>query len=279
VRTVNDEAIRTHGAVRFKSEYHYAVFEYWRSAKVLRHLDRCGVTRLGNVLDDGCGGGGMTVSFAEESDAVVGIDLSNRFAAAGTVLAREKGVANIGFARTDGQALPFRAAAFDTVFSHAVIEHVADPLTYLKEIRRVLKPGGLVFLQTAPYLAPSGAHLPRLRFPVPYYLFLGRRVSFRLARWLAEHLPGALDAPPDGSSFLTAARKGEIKQDDLLYRVTVRNLRQNIAAAGFRVTHEDFSFSGLAKRVLPLGLVTRVPGLPLVRDILVTDINYLLRAG
>ena len=278
MRTVNDEAIRTHGAVRFRSEYHYAVFEYWRSAKVLRHLDRNGVTRLGRVLDDGCGGGGMTVSFAEESDSAVGIDLSDRFAAAGTVLAREKGVANICFARTDAQALPFRDGAFDTVFSHAVIEHVADPLAYLREIRRVLKPGGLVFLQTAPYLAPSGAHLPRLKFPVPYYLFLGRRLSFSLARWLAAYLPASLDAPPDGSSFLTSARKGETKLDDLLYRVTVRNLRQNIAAAGFRVTREDLAFSGLAKRVLPGRVVRRVPAVPLVRDILVTDMNYLLRA-
>jgi len=278
VRTVDDEAIRTHGAVRFRSEYHYAVFEYWRSAKVLRYLDRCGVTRFGRVLDDGCGGGGMSVSFAEESDSVVGIDLSDRFEDAGTVLAREKGVTNICFARTDGQALPFRTGAFDTVFSHAVIEHVADPLVYLREIRRVLKPGGLVFLQTAPYLAPSGAHLPRLKVPVPYYLFLGRRLSFALARWLAAHVPASLDAPPDGSSFLTSARKGESKSDDLLYRVTVRNLRRNIAAAGFRTVNEDLSFSGLAKRALPVRAVRGIPAVPLARDILVTDMNYLLRA-
>jgi SAM-dependent methyltransferase len=219
----------------------------------------------------------MSVSFAEESDSVVGIDLSDRFEDAGTVLAREKGVANICFARTDGQALPFRTDAFDSVFSHAVIEHVADPLAYLREIRRVLKPGGLVFLQTAPYLAPSGAHLPRLKVPVPYYLFLGRRLSFALARWLAAHVPASLDAPPDGSSFLTSARRGEVKSDDLLYRVTVRNLRRNIAAAGFRVINEDFAFAGLAKRVLPGRAVGRVAAAPLVRDILVTDMNYLLR--
>jgi len=60
--------------------------------------------------------------------------------------------------------------------------------------------------------------------------------------------------------------------------VTVRNLRQNIAAAGFRAIHEDFSFSGLAKRVLPGSVVGRVPAVPLVRDVLVTDMNYLLRA-
>ena len=67
MRIVDDAAIREHGAVRFRSEYHYAMFEYWRSAKVLGYLNRAGITELGRVLDDGCGGGGMGVSFAEET--------------------------------------------------------------------------------------------------------------------------------------------------------------------------------------------------------------------
>ena len=276
MRTVSDEAIRTHGAVRFRSEYHYAVFEYWRSAKVLRYLDRCGVSRLGRVLDDGCGGGGMAVSFAEESDGVVGIDLSDRFAAAGTVLAREKGVGNLCFARADGQVLPFRRASFDTVFSHAVIEHVADPQAYLREIRRVLRPGGRAFLQTSPYLAPAGAHLPRLKVPFPFYLLLGRSLSFRMSRWLGAHAAWALDAPPEGSSFITMAKRGQIKHDDLLYRVTVRNLREQLAGAGFRVIREDLYVNSLAKRWLPAMVSSALPRVPLVRDILVTNQEYLL---
>ena len=278
MRLIDDDAIRTHGAVRFRSEYHYAVFEYWRSAKVLRYLERGGVARLGRVLDDGCGGGGMCVSFAEEAESVVGIDLSDRFIDAGTKLASEKGLPNVRFAQANGQALPFASQSFDTVFSHAVIEHVADPASYLQEIRRVLRPGGRVFLQTSPYLAPAGAHLPRLKIRVPFYLFMPRSAAFRLSCWLAAHAAWTLNEPPDGSSFTAPAKRGQDKRDDLLYLVTVRNLREHIAAAGFRVIREDLYVNSLAKRWLPDGVSNAVPRLLLLRDILVTNQEYLLAA-
>jgi SAM-dependent methyltransferase len=281
VRIVDDRAIREHAAVRFRSEYDYAVFEYWRSAKVLGYLARAGVGSFGRVLDDGCGGGGMCVSFAEEAQSVVGIDRTERFRDAGDRLAREKAVGNVAFACTDGTKLAFRAGSFDLVLSHAVIEHVDDPAAYLSEARRVLTPGGFLFLQTAPYLSPSGAHLPRLKIPVPIHLLAGRRAAFALSCWLGEHAPGWLDeAGTEGSTFVTLVRRGEKKTDDLLYRVTVRNLRRNIAQAGFTLLREDLYISRLATRVFARKLCSLVPRLPLVRDILVTNMEYLLaRAG
>jgi SAM-dependent methyltransferase len=276
VRVVDDRAIRDHASVRFRSEYHYAVFEYWRSAKLLGYLDRSGLRRFGRVLDDGCGGGGMCVSFGEESESVVGIDLSHRFADAGTRLALEKGVSNVTFARADGAALPFADQSFDLVLSHAVIEHVADPAGYLAEARRVLKNDGLFFLQTAPYLSPHGAHLPRLKVPVPLHLLVGRRAAFAASCWLAEKAPQYLDVDLEGSSFVTLVRRGEKKVDDLLYRVTVRNLRRNIRQAGFRLLREDLYVSRLAKRWLPSNLSVLVPKVPLFRDILITNVEYLL---
>jgi len=276
VRVVDDRAIREHAAIRFRSEYHYAVFEYWRSAKVLGYLERGGIRTLGRVLDDGCGGGGMCVSVAEEARSVVGIDLADRFRDAGVRLAQEKGVRNIEFARADGTTLPFAAGSFDLVLSHAVIEHVADPAAYLREARRVLKPGGVLFLQTAPYLSPSGAHLPKLKVPVPLHLIVGRRAAFAASCWLGKHAPNFLDVDPEGSSFVTLARRGEKKIDDLLYRVTVRNLRRNIVQAGFRLVREDLYFSKLARRVLTAPLSGSLPSVPLFRDILVTNMEYLL---
>lgn len=265
--------------MRFRSDYHYAVFEYWRSAKLLRYLDRGDVVRLGRVLDDGCGGGGMCVSVAEETDWVVGIDLTDRFRDAGERLACEKGVSNIRFAQADGRRLPFRDASFDTVLSHAVIEHVADPAAYLAEARRVLKPGGTLFLQTAPYLSPHGSHLPRLKIPIPLHLIVGRRLAFAASSWLARHAPGWLDVGPEGSSFVTLARRGERKVDDLLYRVTVRNLRRHIGEAGFQLVREDLYVSRLARRLMPGRLSSLVPRVPLVGDILVTNMEYLLEAS
>lgn len=262
--------------MRFRSEYHYAVFEFWRSAKVLRFLARNGVSRLGRVLDDGCGGGGMCVSLGEETDLVVGIDLSGRFGESGMRLAREKQVRTVHLCRADALALPFGAEEFDTVLSHAVIEHVPDPVAYLREIRRVVRPGGRVYLQTQPYLSPSGSHLPRLKVPVPLHLLLGRSIAFRLSRWLARHAPAMLDVPAEGSSFLTMATRGETKRDDLLNHVTVRRLRLHIAAAGFSVIREDLYVAGVAQRWLPAPLAARVPKMPFVRDVLVTNMEYLL---
>jgi ubiquinone/menaquinone biosynthesis C-methylase UbiE len=276
VRVVDNDKIMSTGAVRFRSEYDYAVFEYWRSAKVLAYLSRHGVRDLGRMLDAGCGGGGMCVSFAEEARFVAGIDLEARFRDAGERLARERGMANLAFAQANGQQLPFGDGEFDLTVSHAVIEHVADPRAYLSELRRVTKPGGRVFVQTGPYLSPHGSHLPAIKkMPVPLHLVMGRRAAFALSVWLARHIPSALDVPPSGSSFLSKARAGEQKVDDLLYKVTVRNLRDNIRDAGFRVLREDLYVSRLAKRI-STRLAEKVPSLPLVRDILVGNMEYLL---
>ncbi|MCE2539565.1 MAG: class I SAM-dependent methyltransferase [Acidobacteria bacterium] len=276
MRLVDDEAIRHYAATRFRSEYDYALFEYWRSAKLLRWLERAGLERLGRVLDDGCGGGGMCVSIAEETELVIGIDLDERFAEAGTRLARERGVANLAFAQSDGCRLPFPDGTFDTVLSHAVIEHVADYRTYLRDAYRVLRPGGRVFLQTAPVLSPSGSHLPRLKVRVPLYLLVGRRAAYAAYRWIAANRPHWIDTPPEASSFLTAARNGRLKVDDVTYRVTVRSLRRAIRGAGFRIVREDLQVSGLARRCLPERVAALLPAVPFARDVLITNMEYLL---
>ena len=90
MRAIDERAIKAHADLRFRSEYDYALFEYYRSAKVIAFLERAGVRIAGRVLDAGCGGGGMPLSLAEEARAVVGIDPINRFGDAGVRLARER---------------------------------------------------------------------------------------------------------------------------------------------------------------------------------------------
>jgi SAM-dependent methyltransferase len=278
MRIVDDAAIRRHAAVRFRSEYDYAVFEYWRSAKVLAYLEKAGITKFDRVLDDGCGGGGMCVSFAQEARLVVGIEPGNRFRDVGTRLAAEKGVTNVRFTYADGTALPFRNSTFDLVLSHSVIEHVANPLEYLKEARRVLAPGGVMLLNTAPYLSSSGSHLPKykLPFPLPLHLIVGRKAAFAVACWTGKHRPGWFDADSQNSSFVTVPTQGGAKPDDLLYHATVQNLRGHIRAAGLKLKREDLAISRLVTRNLPAPIARSVPGIPLVRDILVTNMEYLL---
>jgi SAM-dependent methyltransferase len=275
VRVVDDALIKEHADRRFRSEYDYALFEYYRSAKVFAYLERAGGRIGGCVLDAGCGGGGMPLSFAEEADFVVGIDLVNRFGQAGVSLAHERARTNLRFLQADGQALPFRNASFDWVFSHAVIEHVADASRYLRECARVLRRGGSMYLSTAPYLSFAGAHLPRLKVPVPLHLLVGRRLSFATFRFLARHAEWTLREKADENSFIKIARANGRKHDDLLERVRIERLRAQIAGAGFRMVDEDLYVTGTFRR-LPAPLTTWLKESRLTQDIVIGHVQYLL---
>ncbi len=275
MRRIDEGAIKAHADLRFRSEYDYALFEYYRSAKVLAFLARAGVSLGGRVLDAGCGGGGMPLSLAEEAAQVVGIDPAERFGDAGVRLGHERGIRNLHFALADGMALPFRAGTFDLVLSHAVIEHVADAPLYLRECARVLAPGGHVYLSTAPYLSFAGAHLPRLRVPVPLHLILGRRVAFATFQRLARHAPWTLREPANENSFIKAARRGEIKQDDLLEKVRVARLRRQIAGAGLRIVREELHATATVRR-MPAPVARWLRDSPLTQDALISNMEYVL---
>jgi 2-polyprenyl-3-methyl-5-hydroxy-6-metoxy-1,4-benzoquinol methylase len=275
MREIRADLIKAHADRRFRSEYDYALFEYYRSAKVIAFLERAGVRLGGRVLDAGCGGGGMPLSLAEHAEEVVGIDPIDRFGQAGVVLARQRGLTGLHFLRADGMALPFRSGAFDLVLSHAVIEHVADAPRYLRECQRVLKPTGHCYLSTAPYLSFAGAHLPRLKIPVPLHLLLGRPLAFRTFRTLARRAPWMLREPAHENSFIRDARNGVVKEDDLLEKVRVRRLRSQIASAGLRVVREELHVTSTVKR-LP-GRIGRWLGeSPLTQDALISNIEYVL---
>jgi SAM-dependent methyltransferase len=275
VRTIDEGAIKAHADLRFRSEYDYALFEYYRSAKVFACLERAGVAIAGRALDAGCGGGGMPLSLAEHAASAVGIDPAPRFADAGGRLARERGLVNLHFAQADGMALPFGAGTFDLVLSHAVIEHVADAPLYLRECARVLASGGHMYLSTSPYLSFAGAHLPRLRVQVPLHLIVGRAAAFATFRFLARHAAWTLKEPADENSFIKAARRGEIKHDDLLEKVRVRRLRGQIASAGLRVVREELHVTGTVRR-LPRGIARWVRDSPLTQDALISNMEYVL---
>lgn len=64
------------------------------------------------------------------------------------------------FSECTETTLPFPDASFDIVISWSVFEHVSDPVAVLKEIRRVLRPGGFMFLQIWPlFHSQRGSHL------------------------------------------------------------------------------------------------------------------------
>jgi ubiquinone/menaquinone biosynthesis C-methylase UbiE len=80
------------------------------------------------------------------SGAVTGIDLVPEMLARGRENARLANVANITFIESSAEKLPFPDASFDVVISNGVFNLVVDKCTALKEVLRVLKPGGRFML-------------------------------------------------------------------------------------------------------------------------------------
>jgi len=275
MREIQADQLKKYTELRFRSEYDYALFEYYRSAKVLAFLDRAGVRIEGRVLDVGCGGGGMPLSLAEHASLVIGIDPFNRFGDAGIKLARERHLSNLKFALADGMALPFKSQSFDLLLSHAVIEHVADAALYLKECRRVMAPGARLYLSTAPYLSMAGAHLPRLAIPVPLHLIVGRWAAFRTFRWLARRAPWTLKEPAHENSFIRDARNGIVKHDDLLEKVRMRRLRNLIAGAGLKIVVEDLHVTGSVKK-LPPAVGRWLKENRVTQDVILNNVEYVL---
>jgi SAM-dependent methyltransferase len=97
------------------------------------------------VLDVGCGPGTITLGLAQAvaPGEVIGIDIEPSQIDAARALADERRVANLHFQLGKGEVLDFADNSFDAVFSYAVIEHVPDPLAVLREMRRVVRVGGL----------------------------------------------------------------------------------------------------------------------------------------
>ena len=98
------------------------------------------------VLDFGCGPGTITVGLAKavEPGEVHGIDMEESQIAMARAAAEAGGHANATFHVGDVTALPFEDDSFDVAHCHAVLMHVPDTAATLAEVKRVLKPGGII---------------------------------------------------------------------------------------------------------------------------------------
>jgi SAM-dependent methyltransferase len=121
--------------------------------------------RSGRCLEVGCGRG----AFQDLVDDYTGVDLS---AEAGRFLHKP-------FLQSSATALPFPDDSFDVVWTVNVLEHIPQPEVALAELRRVVKPGGYVFLAAAWHCRDWAAE----GYPVRRYADLdwrGRCVKFSL---------------------------------------------------------------------------------------------------
>jgi SAM-dependent methyltransferase len=149
-----------------------------------------------SVLDCGCGPGTITLGIAGRvaPGCVTGVDFAASQVEQATANAAAADVRNLSFQVADCYRLPFEDATFDRVFSHALLEHLSDPVRALREFRRVLKPGGVIGVCTPDWggflLAPPS---PAVSDAVAAYKALQSRNGgdVEVGRKLGIHLAAA----------------------------------------------------------------------------------------
>jgi ubiquinone/menaquinone biosynthesis C-methylase UbiE len=118
------------------------------TAMMREYFEAMGIDSAKTVLDLGCGTGVAARAIARRqgfTGRVTGIDLSPYLTAEAKRLAEGEGVAGaVEFLTGNARTLNLPEASFDSVVAHTLVSHVEDPLAALREIARIVKPGGTV---------------------------------------------------------------------------------------------------------------------------------------
>ena len=165
------------------------------------------------LVDIGCGPGTITLVLAQRvaPGSVLGLDLEADVLDGARARATDRSVTNVEFRVGDVYELDLPDGGADVVHAHQVLQHLSDPVAALREMARVVRPGGTLAVRDADYAAmawaPADARLDR-------WLALYRTVCHgndaepdagrHLLRWAAE---AGLDHPVPSASvwcFATA---------------------------------------------------------------------------
>lgn len=164
VSSMTDVSIYTHGHADSVLRSHRSRTVENSAAYLLPSL-RPGLT----VLDVGSGPGTITVDLAQRvaPGRVTALETSESTAALTRSEADRRGCTTVDVVVGDVHSLDFPTANYDMVHAHQVLQHVADPVTALREMIRVCRPGGMVAARDADYAAftwhPGSAELDRWR--------------------------------------------------------------------------------------------------------------------
>jgi SAM-dependent methyltransferase len=132
----------------YELQTHRAEDRHWwyrgRRVVIERVIDDLRLPARARILDAGCGSGRNMIELARHG-AVTGVELSQT----SVRLARERAAGEV----VEGSVLqmPFAEGTFDLAASLDVIEHLEDDISALRELRRVVKPGGALLVTVPAY--------------------------------------------------------------------------------------------------------------------------------
>ena len=177
----------------------YAMWQYKRGANTIAFYTERYTTqemfRDKVVLDVGCGAGGKTMYYASQGVAkIVGMDIVPHYKEEAEALAHQLGYADrFTFVVGDAAETGFPENSFDTIIINDAMEHVDRPDLVLAEVRRILKPGGRLYVNFPPYYHPFGAHLSDL-IAIPWvHMFFSEDTLVAAYKELCKTVPDGAD--------------------------------------------------------------------------------------
>ena len=138
---------------RYSHGHHESVLRShtWRTAENSAAFLLPYLKETDHLLDVGCGPATISADLARllSLGTVTGVDNADGAVAAAAAAAAQ--VPNLTVQQANVYDLPFPDATFDVVFAHQVLQHLVDPVGALRELRRVLRIGGLLAVRDSDY--------------------------------------------------------------------------------------------------------------------------------
>lgn len=236
-------------ALATRDQWFHSHFVY-AAELVAKYLGRVVPLEEAKVLDFGCGDGIMSKGVARFTREVHGVDIAHNFWNVEDRFKQAFGSSpphlpvQLRLVEA-GKPLPYQNGAFDAAYAWSAFEHVDDVPYAMRELHRVVRPGGAFFLIIEPlYYSPHGAHLWGLLDEPWIHLRISREEVIERIRQV-----GSLE----GKSECARLNLQEYESDahyretvinyclPSLNEVTVRQLSEHIEAAGFTILEKELS--------------------------------------
>lgn len=191
-----------------------------------------------SILDVGCGTGFSTHLLCKHGYSATGVDLSELF------ITTHRSTVEAQFAVSDALDLPFSAGSFDAVASAALVEHLPDVAQALREMLRVLRPGGLLLV-----LAPNHCSLTMPIYDLmntarghpgrPYFAESPQQAFGRLMRNIRLNVAKLLSSQVEFCYVEPNLTVGTGGDHDMVYYASPIDLRRSLRRQG--ATIENWS--------------------------------------
>jgi ubiquinone/menaquinone biosynthesis C-methylase UbiE len=238
----------------------------WASGEVVKWLESGGVPLAGReVADVGCGDGIIDLGIVHRARParLVGfdvnpVDVDHLMRRAGDQGVDTTPPSALEFQVSEPRAIPAADATFDVVVTWSAFEHIAEPVSVLREARRILRPEGVLFLQLWPfYYSERGSHLWDW-FPAAFHHLTQDEDEIRDGMGVAA--PDAADWPKymfDEFRHLNRITVDELQRALLAARLSVRKFELETGAVELteelaRYPLTDLGISGIKLLAVPI---------------------------